>query len=30
MDRDEIWEIIGNIICWTGLFFMAFMGFVIF
>lgn len=30
MDREDIIEIIGGIICWGGLLFMAFMGFVIF
>lgn len=30
MDKDDIIEIIGGVICWSGLIFMAFMGFVIF
>lgn len=25
MDREDIWEIIGNIICWGGLAFICFM-----
>ena len=29
MDKEDIIEIIGGIICWGGLFFMVFMGFVV-
>ena len=30
MDREDIMEIIASAVCWGGLIFMAFMGFVIF